>query len=200
MARSNVDTNRIVVTAIDPAGLDVLDVGCGPGTALRIAAGLQPPPARLIGIDRSVEMTRTANQRLKRTARRHPVRIVTAPVEHLPFGDATADLAWAINTVKHWAAVHAGLAEIFRVLRPGGHLLIAERYGPPAHQHRPRGSDGAAIERLTAVARTNGWTHLKTSIHTTNNDRFALITLAKRNPVASGRGPVRVAGNPRAPG
>jgi SAM-dependent methyltransferase len=154
MARSNIETNRIVVTTIDPAGLDVLDLGCGPGTALQLAARLERPPAR----------------------RTRSIQLHTAPAEHLPLDDAAFDLVWAINTVHHWTSPGQGLIEVSRVLRPAGHLVIAERYGPPAHRHRPRGADDEQIRDLTTTAERHGLAHQRTDIHTTSNDRFALIT------------------------
>lgn len=176
MARSNVETNRIVVTTIDPAGLDVLDLGCGPGTALQLAARLERPPASLTGIDHSPEMTRVASNRLRRAARTGSIRLHTAPAEHLPLDDAAFDLVWAINTVHHWTSPEQGVTEVSRVLRPAGHLVIAERYGPPAHRHRPRGTDDDGIHDLTTEAERHGLAHQRTDIHTTSNDRFALIT------------------------
>ncbi|MGE0879243.1 MAG: class I SAM-dependent methyltransferase [Acidimicrobiia bacterium] len=176
MARSNIETNRIVVTTIDPTGLDVLDLGCGPGTALQLAARLERPPASLTGIDQSPEMTRVASNRLRHARRTRSIQLHTAPAEHLPLDDAAFDLVWAINTVHHWTSPGQGLVEVSRVLRPAGHLVIAERYGPPAHRHRPRGADDEQIRDLTTTAERHGLAHQRTDIHTTSNDRFALIT------------------------
>ncbi len=179
MSRSNVETNRIVVTAIDPGGLDVLDLGCGPGTSLRLATRLEQPPASLTGIDQSHEMIRFAGKRLRRAERTRSLRLLTAPAEHLPLDDGAFDLVWAINTVHHWTSPDKGFTEISRVLRPGGHLLIAERYGPPAHRHRPRGADDEGVHELTTAAERHGLAQQRTDILTTSNDRFALITFTK---------------------
>lgn len=180
MARSNTETNRVAVTAIDPSGLDVVDLGCGPGTALRIAAALERPPASLTGIDQSPEMTRFAGKRLRRLSRNLPIQVLTAPAEHLPLDDATIDLVWAINSLHHWTSPDLGIAEASRVLRANGHLVIAERYGPPAHRHRPRGTDDSGLDTIVATAHANGLAHQHTEIHTTNNDRAALMVFARR--------------------
>lgn len=179
MARSNTETNRITVTTINPAGLDVLDLGCGPGTALHIAATLEQPPATLTGVDQSAEMTRYASVRLRRLARTRPIHLHNAPAEHVPLADETIDLIWAINTVHHWTTPDPGLAEASRLLRSAGHLVIAERYGPPNHRHRPAGTNDAGIEGLIAAAHAAGLTHRGTEIRTTSNDRAALMVFSK---------------------
>jgi SAM-dependent methyltransferase len=52
-------------------------------------------------------------------------RFVCGAAEELPFSDAVFDLVFSTISLRHWADLHAGLAEIHRVLTPGGRLIVA---------------------------------------------------------------------------
>jgi ubiquinone/menaquinone biosynthesis C-methylase UbiE len=126
--------------AVDLTGLvpgeTVLDVGCGPGTAIRRAAKVG---ATAIGVDPAPVMLRCA-------------RLLTRPggsvsyrrgaAEHLPVRDGEANVAWSIATVHHWADLDAGLQEIRRALAAGGRFVAIER-------HTHAGAHGLA---------SHGWT------------------------------------------
>jgi ubiquinone/menaquinone biosynthesis C-methylase UbiE len=107
------------------AGDHVVDIGCGPGTAARLAAR---HGARVTGIDPSSAMLRVA-----RAVTRRNVGIVWAAgsAETLPVPAGTATLVWSLATVHHWRDVTRGLGEVLRVLAPGGRLLVIERQSPP---------------------------------------------------------------------
>lgn len=117
----NPKSNRIVpqIAELQPDHV-VLDVGCGPGAAVRAAAGTV---ARAVGVDRSEPMIAIARRRSTDFAN---VEFVAAGAEDLPFGDATFDRVWTIHAFHHWEDRPVGIAECLRVLRPGGLLLIVE--------------------------------------------------------------------------
>lgn len=107
------------------AGDSVVDLGCGPGAAAREAArrgatvtGVDPAPV-MLALARS--LTRAAT----------PVTWVEGAAERIPLPDATASVVWTIATVHHWPDLKAGLAEVQRVLSPGGRLLAIERRTRP---------------------------------------------------------------------
>ncbi len=108
-----------VVAAIPFGGAeDVLDIGCGTGSALRAMA--ERTSGALVGVDpfeRMLDHARalTAEDR---------VRYLVGTAGDLPAGDASFDVVTAINSVPHWDDVDAGYAELLRVLRPGGLLVI----------------------------------------------------------------------------
>ena len=54
------------------------------------------------------------------------VEFLEAPVEHIPLDDASVDTAVASVTAHHWSDPQAGLAELARVIRPDGRLVMAE--------------------------------------------------------------------------
>jgi ubiquinone/menaquinone biosynthesis C-methylase UbiE len=99
----------------------VIDVGCGPGTAVREAARRG---ARVTGVDPAPVMLRLARTL---TADRPTISWVPGAAEDLPEPDASATVVWSLACVHHWKDVAAGLAEIKRVLAPGGRFLAIER-------------------------------------------------------------------------
>lgn len=114
-------SNQILV---DVAGLSAddhaLDIGCGPGAAVRHAA---PTVARAVGIDRSPSMVDIAR---RRSAEFPNVEFAVGQVEDLPFPSDAFTVAWSAHSFHHWADRNAGLVECQRVLAPGGRLLILE--------------------------------------------------------------------------
>jgi ubiquinone/menaquinone biosynthesis C-methylase UbiE len=99
----------------------VVDVGCGPGNSVRMAASCG---AQVIGVDPAPVMLRLA----RTFARGHPpVSWLQGTVEELPVPDGWANVVWSVATVHHWRNVAAGLTEVRRVLVPGGRFLAIER-------------------------------------------------------------------------
>lgn len=117
----NPRSSRLVLEVMNLGANDAcLDIGCGPGAAVRMAA---PNVARAVGTDRSTAMVRIA---ARRSVKHNNASFMVAPAEALPFGDDEFDVAWSIHAYHHWEAPASGLAEAARVLRPGGKLFIAE--------------------------------------------------------------------------
>ncbi len=125
------------LTAAGP-GDDVVDIGCGPGVAVRRAAGRGVASA--VGVDPSAEMLHVARALTRVSRRRSAVRYLEGSVEALPLGEGAVSVAWSIATVHHWRDLDAGLAEVRRVLRPGGRFLAVERLvDPSASGHASHG-------------------------------------------------------------
>lgn len=101
----------------------MVDVGCGPGTAVREAAGRG---AVATGVDPQPGMLTVARWI---SVRRQAQRVTWLPgsAEALPLPDAAATVVWSISSCHHWQDARAALREAHRVLAPGGRLLIAER-------------------------------------------------------------------------
>lgn len=100
---------------------NVVDIGCGPGSAVRAAAR---SGAHVTGVDPSPMMLRVA-----RTVTRNQPAVAWSQgtAENLPLPDGSATVAWSVKTVHHWQDVTAGLAEVKRVLAAGGRFLVIER-------------------------------------------------------------------------
>lgn len=120
---------RTAVLAADltdiKAGDHVVDIGCGPGNGARTAAARG---ARVTGVDPSDSMLRVARAV---TRGRPAITWAQGTAEVLPVPDASATVVWALATVHHWRDVSLALAEIHRVLVPGGRLLAVERQVEP---------------------------------------------------------------------
>jgi arsenite methyltransferase len=116
--------NHWILGRIEP-GEVVLDLGCGAGTDLLIAAQMTGPTGRAIGVDMTATMLRRAREGADAVGLTG-VELHEALIESLPLGDASVDVVISngvIDLVPDKAAV---FAEIDRVLRPGGRVQIAD--------------------------------------------------------------------------
>jgi ubiquinone/menaquinone biosynthesis C-methylase UbiE len=123
-----------------PQARRVLDVGCGTGRLLRGARQCYPT-AELVGVDLAARMVATA---IAVTPTKLAVRYVHGRAGRLPFADDVFDLVFATLSLRHWTNPAAGIAEIGRVLTPGGVLVLADvfpscrRRGPAVPMLRRR--------------------------------------------------------------
>jgi ubiquinone/menaquinone biosynthesis C-methylase UbiE len=99
-------------------GRDVLEVGCGTGLLLRHIARFARSAQ---GVDLSPGMLARARER--------GLSVTEASATSLPFVDATFDVACSFKVLAHVREIRLALAEMARVVRPGGHV-IAELYNP----------------------------------------------------------------------
>ncbi len=111
---------RVVAAALEasPGPRSIVDVGCGTGRLL-LRLGRAYPAARLTGVDPAPGMARIAGHRDRITA-------LVGVAERLPLLAGSTDLVVTTMSFHHWADQRRGLAEIRRVLAPGGHLLLAD--------------------------------------------------------------------------
>jgi arsenite methyltransferase len=143
------------------AGERILDIGCGPGhLAFEIAARVGPRGAAY-GVDVSEHMLAIARVRRARVATGVRIELQSADATALPFEAATFDAAVATQTYEFVEDIGRSVAELYRVLRPGGRALILDTdwhsvvwhssddarmrvmldawQGRVAHPHLPRG-------------------------------------------------------------
>lgn len=104
-----------------PDDAQALDAGCGPGVLVRelVARGL-----RVTAIDASYAMLEKA-RRTTGTGSDHSACFSLADIEHLPFEDGTFDLVCSTGVIEYLSDDARVLAELRRVLRPGGYLILA---------------------------------------------------------------------------
>lgn len=107
-----------------PSGARLLDVGAGPGYLPDYLAALRPD-LRLCGLDLDPRMLYHGRRRISRW-HSHPAARVAARAEALPFPDALFDQVTAYMSLHHWRRPDLGVAEIFRVLKPGGRAWLYE--------------------------------------------------------------------------
>lgn len=114
-------------------GHDVLELGFGGGVALALMLAHEPA-CRVVGVDPSETMIRRARERFAPHVRSGALRVLRGTAEALPLPDASVDRALSNNTVYFWPDLDRGLAELHRVLRPGGALVLG--INPPENLSR----------------------------------------------------------------
>ena len=110
----------------DPRDCDVLDAGCGFGMGL-VMHGLMGARS-MRGIDIVPEMLETieAYRPLLPEAIRDRLEVTRASTAEMPFPDASFDIVLSYEAISHYNDVDAFIAESYRVLRPGGVLMISD--------------------------------------------------------------------------
>ena len=142
----------------------VLDVGCGTGTLAMEVARRVGRAGRVAGVDPGTEQIARARSK---AARRHvPIEFQIGVIEQLPFPDQTFDVVFSTLMMHHLPASlkRQGLADIARVLKPGGRLVIAdftrkqERQGKAARFH----AGGSSMHDLAALVKDAGFSVVET--------------------------------------
>jgi SAM-dependent methyltransferase len=114
---------RIVRAEIDrlalPGGIEILDAGCGSGRNMQEVVDY----GRVSGIELSEQAAAVARAR-------NIGEVKVGQVEHLPWPSQSFDLVICLDVVEHTPDDRVTFAELFRVCRPGGHLLVTV----PAHE------------------------------------------------------------------
>lgn len=177
----------IDLVAIQP-GESVLEVGCGTGTLTLLAQQKAGPTGQATGIDLAPEMVAVAREKAAR--RGSPARFQAGIIQEIPFPDASYDAVIASLMVHHLpdeAARRQGLAEVLRVLKPGGRFTIVE-FQPPTGGlarffygliigRRMLGIDNAS---LTGMLTEAGFTQVKSGV--LGPSIFIYVTARKESP------------------
>jgi ubiquinone/menaquinone biosynthesis C-methylase UbiE len=145
-------------------GDTVLDVGCGTGTLAMEVARRVGRAGRVAGVDPGTEQI--ARARSKAARRNVPIEFQIGVIEQLAFPDQTFDVVLSTLMMHHLPNTlkRQGLAEIARVLKPGGHLVIAdfkrkqERQGQAARFH----AGGSSMQDLVALVKDAGFSEVET--------------------------------------
>ncbi|MBF6146417.1 class I SAM-dependent methyltransferase [Nocardia nova] len=104
-------------------GGSVLDVGCG-GGHLALSVAERADDVSVVGVDLSPDQVERATQRAGGLRERVTFRVASAT--DLPFADDCFSTVVSVGSIKHWPDRAAGMAELVRVLRPGGRLTVLE--------------------------------------------------------------------------
>jgi len=126
---------RRALACVDSIGLradaPVLEIGCGPGV---IATAMARKGVAVWAIDTLEEMVERTNAKAHRAGLGSRVFAQVGHIKSVPFTDATFDAVVVIGVSEWLASLAQPLREIFRVLKPGGHLIISADNNWPLHQ------------------------------------------------------------------
>ena len=104
----------------------ILDIGCGTADLSLGFSSLGP----VVGCDFCKPMLQVGMQKLARSNHRQPVYLLSADALELPFADASFDIVASAFVLRNLVDIDRGLAEMRRVLRPGGAMGVLE-FGMP---------------------------------------------------------------------
>jgi arsenite methyltransferase len=116
--------NHWLLGDIQPGSV-VLDLGCGAGTDLLIAAQMVGPTGRVIGVDMTPAMLERAGSSAREMGLDN-VELHESLIETLPLDDASVDVVISNGVIDLVPDKKAVFGEIDRVLRPGGRLQLAD--------------------------------------------------------------------------
>jgi SAM-dependent methyltransferase len=138
-------------------GAAVLEVGSGPGR-LAVKLAELAPDVRVTGVDITPEMVERANALAARTDVADRMEFRIGDVDSLPFADASFDVVVSTFSLHHWQNPAGGLADIYRVLRPGG---VARIYDLVDWIRRFEQSGAGIVElaRNSPFGDRGSWTH-----------------------------------------
>ena len=169
LGRGRALRDRTIKLARIAPGQHVLDVGCGTGEITMRAKARSGPTGSVVGIDPSPEMIAVARQKAVRAGLDVAYRV--AAIEELPFAAATFDVVLSSLMMHHLPEdlKPRGLAEIRRVLKPGGRLVVVDfkqpssrlgRLAPVWLLHRSAADHG--VQELPAMLNAAGFLAIET--------------------------------------
>ncbi|MBF0538678.1 MAG: class I SAM-dependent methyltransferase [Nitrospirae bacterium] len=100
----------------------VLDVGCGSGGFLPILSGLC---AKLVGIDITPSFVGKSRELVEKLSLSN-TEIIQESCNHLPFDNDSFDVVVMIDVIHHMEDAQGSLKEVYRVLKPGGNVIVFE--------------------------------------------------------------------------
>jgi demethylmenaquinone methyltransferase/2-methoxy-6-polyprenyl-1,4-benzoquinol methylase len=118
---------RLVSLAAAAPRQQALDLCCGTGD---VALALARRGARVVGLDFSESMLAVAGRKSRSEADRSRVHLLRGDALAIPFGDGGFDIVTISYGLRNLADWRGGLAEMWRVARPGGRLLVLD-FGKP---------------------------------------------------------------------
>jgi SAM-dependent methyltransferase len=174
---------RLVTDIADLSSTDrLVDIGCGPGTAVRIAGRCG---AETTGVDPSGPMLRLAQMvsMLRRGTRGS--RWLQDGAEHISLPDASTTVCWSLASVHHWPELRAGIDEVRRILEPGGRFIVLEkRTRAGAAGHASHGWTAAQAARFAHLLTMADFDDVRVADHDVG--RRGVVTVVATKPIRIG--------------
>jgi SAM-dependent methyltransferase len=143
-ARAAELASRVQAFVLPQGGERAVDVGCGAGA---LALALAPHVEHVIGVDRVPELLALARERSPAN-----VEFVAGDAMRLEFADGSFDLGATLRTLHHVGRPELVIAELTRVTRPGGRILVVDQLAP---------ADPLEAEALDAFERARDDSHAR---------------------------------------
>lgn len=170
MARGNAEQEQWAVDSAELGpGEHVLVVGYGPGVGLALAARAVGESGHVVGVDPSETMRHMAATRCAAEIRNGTVEVRTGTAEATRCEAASVGAAISVNNVMLWN-LPDGFAEIARVLRPGGRLVVT------VHRHVL----GRAPDELRDAAEKAGFEAVSLNLRKRRRNSPAVELTARR--------------------
>ncbi|MEV5652216.1 methyltransferase domain-containing protein [Nocardia sp. NPDC052254] len=149
-------TNRFAIdAAIDSAevrpGQAVADIGFGGGVGLSVLLRRVGPDGTVHGVEISPDMAARARSRFAREIGTGQLRVLEGGLTELPLADASLDAAITVNTVYFVDELDRVCAELARVLRPAGRVVIGIG-DPEAMARMPFTANGFRLRPVAGVS------------------------------------------------
>jgi ubiquinone/menaquinone biosynthesis C-methylase UbiE len=145
MVRQHVPETTWTISLLDLRPEEqILEIGFGAGRAIELVAS-QATHGHVSGIDLSQEMVRAGTRRNAKAIKAGQVTLHHGDVTTLPFADRQFDKVFSIQTLYFWTDPLQALTEIFRVLQPGGILVVTLSTGTID------GAEASGLERYQLI-------------------------------------------------
>jgi ubiquinone/menaquinone biosynthesis C-methylase UbiE len=177
----NSQLTRASITVMNLAPMDkVLEVGCGPGHALKLM-GAEVVEGLVAGIDPLKEMVASAAKRNLPLLKSGRIILSRGDPEKIPFGDNCFNKAVTINTIHLWKSKAAGFSEMRRVLCPEGLMVIGLKTATPSSQSlADPGFTAEEIIQLMGFIEQAGFTNLRDARSEFTEDECMLLANVKK--------------------
>ena len=117
---------RVRAKVVPQRGEHGLDIGCGPGLLACDLARDVGPTGRMVGIDTSSAMVTMSGERARRSALAGRTEFAVGDAVELHFPEQNFDFLTAVQVYEYVADLPRALSEAYRVLKPGGRLVVMD--------------------------------------------------------------------------
>jgi arsenite methyltransferase len=108
------------------AGQEVLEIGFGGGVSFDLVLP-EIQGGCMYGLDMSADMLSRSEKNREREIKAGLLKLSLGTVDRQPYLDNQMDRAFSVNTIYFWPDPRAGLKELYRILKPGGRLVLGLR-------------------------------------------------------------------------